>query len=96
MNYPNFSLKDKVAVVTGSSRGIGKAIALGFAHAGADVAVCSRSLLELKKVVKEIKGLGRKSLAVSTDIASKSSIDNLVNKVIHEFGKNGYRLAGGC
>ena len=86
MNYPNFSLKDKVALVTGSSRGIGKAIALGLAHAGADVAVCSRSLPELKKVVKEIRGLGRKSLAVTTDITSKSSIDNLVNKVLQEFG----------
>lgn len=86
MHYPDFSLKDKVAIVTGGSRGIGKAIALAFAQAGADVVVCSRTLPDLEKVAEEIRGLGRRSLAVPTDITSKDSIDNLVNKVVKEFG----------
>ena len=86
MSYPTFSLEGKVAVVTGGGRGIGEAIALGFAQAGADVVVCSRTPTELEKVVKKIKRMGKKSLAVLTDIASKSSVDDLVKKVVHEFG----------
>ena len=86
MNHHDFSLKDKVAIVTGGSRGIGKAIALAFAQAGADVVVCSRTLPDLEKVAEEIRALGRKSLAVPTDIISKSSIDNMVNMTVQEFG----------
>jgi NAD(P)-dependent dehydrogenase (short-subunit alcohol dehydrogenase family) len=86
VSYPTFSLEGKVAVVTGGGRGIGRTIALGFAQAGADVVVCSRTPPELEKVGKKIKELGRKSLAVPTDIASKSSVDDLVEKVVQEFG----------
>lgn len=86
VTYLDFTLDGKIAIVTGASRGIGKAIALGFAQAGADVVVCSRTLSDLEKVAEEIKELGRKSLAVPTDIASKASVYALVKKVVHEFG----------
>ena len=88
MSIPSFSLEGKVAIVTGGRRGIGRAIALAFAEAGADVAVCSRVLEdgELETAAEEIQRLGRRSLAIQADITQKTDIDNMVLKVISEFG----------
>jgi len=86
MTVPNFSLKGKVAIVTGASRGIGKAIALGFAEAGADVVVASRTMPDLEKVAREIEALGRRALAAQTNIAVKSEVDNMVAKTLDKFG----------
>lgn len=83
----DFSLEGKVALVTGGSRGIGKAAALGLARAGADVVVASRKLPDLVKVAEEIRGLGRKSLAVEVHVGRVEQIDNLVSKVKEEFGR---------
>lgn len=83
----DFSLKGKVALVTGGSRGIGEAIALGLARAGADVAVTSRKLPDLEKVAEEIKKSGRKSLAVAANVSRLEEIDNLVARVMEEFGR---------
>ncbi len=87
MSIPSISLAGRVAIVTGSSRGIGKGIALMFAEAGADVVVCSRNLNgKLESVADEIRQLGRRSLAVTTDILKPEDIDNLVKKTRAEFG----------
>ena len=82
-----FSLEGKVVLVTGGSRGIGKAIALGCAAAGADVAVSSRKLPDLEAVAAEITALGRKSLAVAAHAGRLEDINGLVEKVHAAFGR---------
>jgi len=88
MSIPNLSLADKVAIVTGGRRGIGKAIALAFAEAGADVAICDNVVEtgELETTAEEIKKLGRHSLAVQADVTKKAEVDDFVQRVIDEFG----------
>lgn len=86
MTLPDFSLKDKVAIVTGAKRGIGKAIAVTFAEAGADVVVCGRTLTELEEVTSEIRALGRCSLALKTDVTMKNEVTSLVERTIKDFG----------
>jgi 3-oxoacyl-[acyl-carrier protein] reductase len=80
-------LESKIAIVTGGGTGLGKAIALEFASAGADVAVCSRNMDNLEEVCAEMIAIGRRSLAIPTDIRVKEQVDNMVKKVIDEFGR---------
>lgn len=83
----NLSLDNKVALVTGASRGIGRAIALGLAQSGADVIIASRKIEDLEKVATEIKSTGRKCLAAATHVGRLEDIKNLVEKASAEFGR---------
>jgi NAD(P)-dependent dehydrogenase (short-subunit alcohol dehydrogenase family) len=87
MDTSYLSLAGKVALVTGGSRGIGRAIALKFADAGADVIVSSRKLPDLEKVAEEIRGMGRRGLAVAAHNAKMDELRSLVEKVKEEFGR---------
>jgi len=82
-----FSLSGKVALVTGGSRGIGRAIAVGLARFGADVAVTSRKLPDLEEVAAEIRGTGRRSMAVAAHVGRMEEISSLVPKVKEGLGR---------
>jgi len=81
------SLKGKVALISGASRGIGEATALAFATAGANVVVASRKLPDLEKVAEEIRAKGVRSLAVASHVAKVDESKNLVDTVLKEFGR---------
>lgn len=87
MSIPSLSLEGKIALVTGARRGLGKGIALAFAEAGADVAVCDQVVEdgELEAVAKEIQRLGQRSLAIPVDVTRKADVDNMVQRVTDEF-----------
>jgi len=80
-------LEGKLAVVTGGGRGIGRVIALAFAREGADVAVAATTESALKEVASQIEAMGRKSLAVVTDITDPAQPPAMVEKVLEKFGK---------
>ena len=77
----------KVAIVTGSSRGIGKAIALGFAQEGGDVVLAARTIEALRTNAEEIRALGRRALPVKIDISRLGDTEEMVEKAIQEFGR---------
>jgi NAD(P)-dependent dehydrogenase (short-subunit alcohol dehydrogenase family) len=83
----NLSLDKKVALVTGGSRGIGRAIALGMARCGADIVIASRKINDLERVAEEIRALGGKCLPVATHIGRLDEIKNLMDKTVAEFGR---------
>jgi NAD(P)-dependent dehydrogenase (short-subunit alcohol dehydrogenase family) len=82
-----FSLKDRMAIVTGSGSGIGKAIAVGFARAGANIAVVEISPDAGMATVDEIRALGRRALPLAADVLDTGQVDELVAKTMTEFGK---------
>lgn len=80
-------LKNKVAIVTGASKGIGKAIAIRFAEEGASVVLASRSLSVLEEGVREIKAAGGEAAALSVDVRNVESINDLVTKAVNRYGR---------
>jgi len=82
-----FDLSGRVAVVIGGTTGLGHAIALGLAEAGADVVASSRRPAQVEKAAAEIEALGRRSLRVTSDVQNRASVEALHDAVLKEFGK---------
>ncbi len=82
-----FDLEGKVAMVTGSTRGMGEATAMALAKAGADVAVCGRNKADLERVPSAIQDLGRNSAGFSLEVTSKESIRRGFDQIMAHFGK---------
>src|SRR4051812_15855356 len=87
MSHPLFDLKGRVALVTGGSKGLGKAMALGFAEAGADVVICSRHENELKATSEELKRTGRRIAYFVTDMTKRDQVKRLADQALQTMGK---------
>lgn len=84
---PSFDLSGKIALVTGGSRGLGHAMALGFARAGADVVVTSRKLDACQATAREIEQLGRRALALACHVGDWNALESLVDAAYDHFGR---------
>src|SRR5438309_11345853 len=82
----DLSLEGKVAIVTGGSKGIGKAIGLALAEAGAAVALAARGEDGLTRAAKEIEAAGGRALPVQTDVADPAQVQTLVDRAVAELG----------
>jgi len=82
-----FDLSGQVAIVTGSGRGLGAAMARGLAAAGATVMLCSRTQVEVERVAAEIAGAGGKAAATVVDTRDRSSCQRLVDETVARFGR---------
>jgi 2-deoxy-D-gluconate 3-dehydrogenase len=82
-----FDLKEKVAIVTGGNRGIGFAVAGGLANAGAAVIIANRNVDTGQKAALSLSNKGFKATSVPTDVSQKSSVENLVTRVVADFGR---------
>lgn len=87
MSLNQFSLAGRVAIVTGAGRGIGKAIALGLADAGAAVVVAARTASDIQSTASEIEAKGKKALAVPTDVRVSDQVNSLMNETVKELGR---------
>jgi 3-oxoacyl-[acyl-carrier protein] reductase len=80
-------LINRVALITGAGRGVGRAIAEGFAREGADVALAARTEAELEKTAENIQAIGHRVLAIPTDVSDPSAVKHLVKMVLDEYGQ---------
>ena len=80
-------LKDRVAIITGGAKGIGRGIAIRFAEEGCDVAVADISIQEANDVIAEVIKKGRQGLAIQCDVTDSNQVRDTVEKVINKFGK---------
>jgi 7-alpha-hydroxysteroid dehydrogenase len=87
MILDRFRLDDKVAVITGGGRGLGAAIAVAFAEAGADVLIASRTESQLEAVAEEVRAAGRRAHIVTADLAHPEATAKLADQAVEAFGK---------
>jgi NAD(P)-dependent dehydrogenase (short-subunit alcohol dehydrogenase family) len=87
MSHPSLDLKDRVAVVIGGTAGIGKALALGLAEAGADVVTCGRTAATVEETAAAIEARGRRTLRVSADVTDRASLEKARDATLAAFGK---------
>lgn len=82
----NFDLNGKVALVTGAGRGLGEAVALGLAKAGADIAIVDLDIKAAQEVALKAENLGRKAIAIQANVCESNDVKEMVNSVINKFG----------
>lgn len=87
MSHPSLDLKDKVAVVIGGTAGIGKALALGLAEAGADVVACGRTAATVEETAAAIEARGRRTVRVTADVTDRASLEKARDATLAAFGK---------
>jgi len=87
MNPPTFGLSNRTAAVIGGTSGIGRMLALGLAAAGADVVASSRRMEQVESTAREIESVGRQTLRIACDVSDRSSLENLLAKMLERFGK---------
>jgi NAD(P)-dependent dehydrogenase (short-subunit alcohol dehydrogenase family) len=80
-------LQKQVAIITGAGRGIGKVIALAYAHEGADMVLVSRTLSEVEETATQIRAMGRHALALKVDVSNKDAVEKMVRLALQEFGR---------
>jgi NAD(P)-dependent dehydrogenase (short-subunit alcohol dehydrogenase family) len=87
LSYKPLSLENRVAVVIGGTTGIGKALSLGLAEAGADVVASARHLEQVESTAGEIEQLGRRTLRITCDVIDVGSLEHVLSKIASVFGK---------
>ncbi len=80
-------LKNRIAIITGGGRGIGRATALALAKEGADIVLAARTEDEITAVADEVKQLGRRALPIKTDVQQKTEVDAMVTQTLDTFGR---------
>ncbi|HVU11858.1 MAG TPA: glucose 1-dehydrogenase [Phototrophicaceae bacterium] len=86
-DYPRFDLSGQIALVTGAARGLGHAIALALAHAGADVALGFRDVQTGGEVVRAIEALGRRALPLQMDVTRRDQVERATEEAADRFGR---------